>query len=219
MQTSWNWDKEKLCGHAGLVGVDEAGRGALAGPVVAGAVSLGAPFYENVDLESATAGVDDSKKLSPRARDDWYAQFEQWASAGLLQMTWASASVAEIESLNILGATKLAMSRALDALQPRTRILIDGNPLKDFPYAHEGIIAGDAKSLVIAMASIVAKVNRDRIMTALAADFPQYALDTHKGYGTAKHISAIEQWGPASVHRPSFLHKISARTQQLALAL
>ncbi|MBC2593134.1 ribonuclease HII [Ruficoccus amylovorans] len=211
-----------------LVGVDEAGRGALAGPVVAAAFCPGEGFFENSELRELCADITDSKLLSPAQREEILARLEQWRDEGRVAFAAAAGEIDEIERLNILGATRLAMTRALEALPlelpsageaemplfeqaasgPRLRILIDGKPLKNFPYAHDGLVKGDSRSLCIAAASIVAKVTRDRLMVALDAEFPAYGFAGHKGYGTATHRAALHAHGPCPYHRTLFLRKV-----------
>jgi ribonuclease HII len=178
-----------------IAGVDEAGRGPLAGPVVAGAVVLPGDFV--------LAGLDDSKKLTAARRDRLYEEL-----VADPRVRWASglAGVEEIDRLNILRATHLAMRRAVTALggpEP-DMALIDGLPVRDFPWPQQAIVKGDALSLSIAAASIIAKVERDRIMLALDAAFPLYQFAAHKGYGTAAHLTALQQHGPSPHHRRSF---------------
>lgn len=174
-------------------GLDEAGRGALAGPVVVGAVVLG----PGVRLE----GVNDSKLLSPAKREALVPKIR----AAALAYAVAAASPEEIESINILQATLLAADRALVRLKPEPEVLLTDylNP----PGAPEPMIAlkkGDSTSLAIAAASILAKVARDRLMVLLDGEFPQYGFAAHKGYGTRRHLEALERQGPASVHRRTF---------------
>lgn len=186
-------------GVSSLVGVDEAGRGPLAGPVVAAAVIF------PVDA-SGLEGVRDSKVLSPARRD---------ALAGVIRsraLAWGvgSASVAEIESRNILQATFLAMRRALENLGARASFLIvDGDKvLPGWEGAQEALIDGDAKSLCVAGASILAKTVRDRWMRMLEARHPGYGFARHKGYGTKDHYEAIGRLGFSPIHRPSFLRRL-----------
>lgn len=179
-----------------IVGVDEAGRGPLAGPVVAGAAVLPVDFSH--------PKLNDSKKLSARARDVIYEELK--ADSRLLLAT-AEASVAEIDSLNILRATHLAMERAVKALKLEVMpemVLIDGLPVRGFPFPQQAIVSGDALSLSIAAASILAKVERDRIMHDYAVKFPDYGFDGHKGYGTKAHLAALAKHGPCEIHRRSF---------------
>lgn len=185
-------------GFSAVCGVDEAGRGPLAGPVCAAAVILPG----NAQLP----GLNDSKKLSAKRREQLYLQIiDQALSFGI-----AFASVEEIEELNILNATFLAMNRAIAALQsPADYALIDGNRTpNDCPVPCEAVVKGDAKSMSIAAASILAKVTRDRYMQKLDEKYPQYGFAQHAGYGTKAHIAAIKLYGPSPVHRPSFLKNI-----------
>ena len=196
-----NWlefeDAAKARGYQHICGVDEAGRGPLAGPVCAAAVIL----PENTIIE----GVNDSKKLSEKKREALFDVIKNTAVAYCV----AYASVEEIEELNILNATMLAMKRAVEGLEvPADYAMIDGNRLPDLSIDAEYIIKGDARSMSIASASILAKVSRDRLMYEYAKEYPQYAFDKHKGYGTKVHKAALLEYGPCPYHRMSFLRKI-----------
>ena len=176
-----------------VAGVDEAGRGPLAGPVIAGAVIL--------DPEKPIAGLRDSKRLSASRRDELYDQIRERALA------WAvgRAEVEEIDRINILQATMLAMRRAVEALQPfADHALIDGNRCPDLYCTAQAIIKGDSKVLAISAASIVAKVTRDREMVELDRSYPGYGLARHKGYPSKAHIEALESLGVTPVHRRSY---------------
>ena len=179
---------------AGLVcGVDEAGRGPLAGAVVAAAVIL--------DPARPIAGLDDSKKLSAKKREALALLIRERALAWAV----AEASVAEIDRLNILQASLLAMQRAVAALAvPPERALIDGNRCPQLPCPAEALVGGDARSAPIAAASILAKTVRDAGMLALHERHPEYAFDRHKGYPTAQHLAALRRHGPCPEHRRSF---------------
>ena len=180
--------------NVGLVaGVDEAGRGPLAGPVVAAAVIL--------DDMKRIHGLADSKQLSPARRERLFDEIRAHALAFCI----AEASVAEIDSLNILQATMLAMKRAVEGLRllPH-KVLVDGNRLPHIRVHAEAIIGGDAKVAAISAASILAKVTRDRLCVELEAQYPQYGFGTHKGYGTAAHLAALQEHGPCAWHRRSF---------------
>ena len=184
-----------------IAGVDEAGRGPLAGPVVAAAVAFDKDFLE-VEAEKSLACLDDSKNLPAARREFFHALLSACPHA---RIGVASASVEEIDSLNILRATHLAMARAVAQLAPPPDLaLVDGLPVQGLPVPHRAIVGGDAASLSIAAASVVAKVTRDRWLTDLAARFPQYGFDRHKGYGTRAHLDALRRHGPCPAHRRSF---------------
>lgn len=187
----------KKMGFTAICGVDEAGRGPLAGPVCAAAVIL----PENTIID----GVNDSKKLSEKKREMLFDVIKEKARSYSI----AFASVEEIEELNILNATMLAMKRAIDGLDVKADFaMIDGNKTPDIDIPCEFIIKGDAKSMSIASASILAKVSRDRLLYKYAEEYPEYHFDKHKGYGTKVHIEALKEYGPCPYHRPSFLKKI-----------
>ena len=184
-------------GYKAVCGVDEAGRGPLAGPVCAAAVIL----PENTIIE----GVNDSKKLSEKKREALFDVIKEQA----LSYSIAFASVEEIEEMNILNATMLAMKRAVEGLDVKADYaMIDGNRLPNLDIDSEFIIKGDAKSMSIACASILAKVSRDRLLYKYAEEFPEYSFDKHKGYGTKLHVEALKKYGPCKYHRLSFLTKI-----------
>jgi len=235
------FDLKQIFGLGSLLGVDEAGRGALAGPVVAAAVLVTSEFLEGRWAVSKSGRVNDSKQLSALERTELWLEFEDLVQQGQIHANYGIASVAEIEAVNILGATKLAMRRALEGIYPATaferkvepdlfaseaekksfqptvscRILIDGLPLRNFPYPHEGIVSGDGRSLCIAMASIIAKVTRDRLMDELDRHHAGYGFAQHKGYGTEEHRAAILKLGRCAVHRDSFLRKLYAQPRDL----
>ena len=182
------WDVPGL-----VAGVDEAGRGPLAGPVVAAAVIL--------DDLHPIAGLADSKKLSPAKRERLYDEIR----AKALCCSVAEASVEEIDRLNILQATLLAMRRAVEGLRLKpAKVLVDGNRLPPLPMLAEAIVKGDSKVAAISAASILAKVTRDRWCAQYHAEFPAYGFDGHKGYGTAEHLAALRLHGPCPQHRKSF---------------
>ena len=188
-------------GFLRVAGVDEAGRGPLAGPVVAAAVVFDRTFLE-AEAERSLAGLDDSKKLPASRREFFHALL---AACPHARIGVASASVAEIDSLNVLRATHLAMARAVAQLAPPPDLaLVDGLPVKGLPVPHRAIVGGDAASLSIAAASVVAKVTRDRLMVELAGKYPAYGFDRHKGYGTPEHLDALRRLGPCPAHRKSF---------------
>lgn len=231
------FDLKQIEGVNGLIGVDEVGRGAFAGPVVAGAVLVTRDFLESRWALTKSGRVNDSKLLSPEQRDELWVEFEKLTRAGMIHAHYGFASVEEIEQHNILGATKLAMRRALEGIYPpesfepeRTepdlfssfeerksfapavsaRVIIDGLSLRNFPYPHRAFVDGDARSLCIAMASIIAKVMRDRHMVELDAHFPGYGFAQHKGYGTEDHREAVLKLGKCAQHREAFLRKLLA---------
>lgn len=176
-----------------VAGVDEAGRGPLAGPVVAGAVIL--------DVENPVAGLKDSKCLSASRRERLFDEIQEKA----LAWSVAYASVEEIDSINILQATMLAMRRAVDALRPTAEYaLIDGNRCPELSCPARAIIKGDSRVAAISAASIIAKVTRDREMQVLDAKYPGYGLAQHKGYPSRAHIEALEMLGASPVHRRSY---------------
>lgn len=177
-----------------VAGVDEAGRGPLAGPVSVGAVIL--------DPRRPIKGLDDSKKLSQKKREALYLLITERALAWHVELV----DIDEIDRLNILHATLQGMRRALCALQPGASLArIDGNRLPpDLPCAAEALVGGDARDAAIMAASIVAKVTRDRLMVALHEQYPDYGFATHKGYSTTMHLMALARFGPCPQHRRSF---------------
>ncbi len=187
-----------------VAGVDEAGRGPLAGPVVAAAVILPEGF--------ALDGLTDSKKIAPARREKFFTNIT--ASVGVL---WAvgKASAEEIDGINILRATHLAMARAVEALpQQPDHALVDGLPVRGLSVGHTALVGGDALSLSIAAASIIAKVTRDRLMVALDAAHPQYGFARHKGYGVRQHLDALRKHGPCPAHRRTFAPVALAQNAQ-----
>ena len=198
----WVYEREAFAGGVKLVcGVDEAGRGPLAGPVCAAAVIL--------PPELVIPGLNDSKKLTDKKRRELYDIItEQAVSFGV-----AFAGEQEIDEINILQATFLAMQRAMEKLDPAPELaLIDGNRAKDFGLPVRTIVGGDGLSASIAAASILAKVTRDRLMEEYDAQYPQYGFAVHKGYGTKRHYEALHAFGPCPIHRQSFLKKFYADT-------
>ena len=184
-------------GYQLIAGIDEAGRGSLAGPVVAAAVIL--PPGLMID------GVNDSKKLTPRRREALYQVIHQHALATGIGVV----DNEDIDRINILRATIMAMEMAVKNLKiPPDYLLIDAVSLSDSRIPHRPIIKGDMLSVSIASASIVAKVTRDRLMTDEHSLFPQYNFMTHKGYGTRDHVSRLRLYGPSVIHRKSFLKRL-----------
>jgi ribonuclease HII len=188
----------RLNGFKFICGVDEAGRGPLAGPVCAAAVV----FEEGTFVE----GINDSKKLSEKKREALFEVIKDKALAYGI----AFATVEEIESFNILNATYLAMNRAIEQLGDKVDFaLIDGNRIPSgIKVECQTVVKGDAKSMSIAAASILAKVTRDRLLLEYDQKYPEYGFAKHKGYGTAEHMNAIRTYGISEVHRPSFLKKL-----------
>ncbi|MBQ2798320.1 MAG: ribonuclease HII [Ruminiclostridium sp.] len=182
-----------------ICGIDEAGRGPLAGDVYAAAVIL----PEGVEFD----GLDDSKKLTEKKREQLFDEIIEKAESYCI----ATASVEEIDTLNILEATMLAMTRAFEGLSKNPdMVLIDGNKSPDLPVETETVVKGDATSASIAAASILAKVARDRYMKEVALKYPQYQFEKHKGYGTKLHYQMLDEYDASKVHRKSFLKKYYA---------
>ncbi len=194
------WEIENALYEEGyhlICGVDEAGRGPLAGPVCAAAVIL--------PQKTEIPGLDDSKKLTEKKREQLFPLIQEKA------ISWnvAFASVEEIEERNILRATFLAMNRAISGLELQTDLaLIDGNQNREIEMPSRCVIHGDARCASIAAASILAKVSRDHLMLELAEQYPQYGFERHKGYGTKVHYEALRKYGPSPVHRLSFLKNL-----------
>lgn len=190
----WHYERAAIArGHRVIAGVDEAGRGPLAGPVVAAAVIL--------PLHCDTAGIYDSKQLSPKKREAAFGRIQDIA----LAIGIGSVDSQEIDRINILQATYRAMRAAINELTVKPDIfLVDGRPIRDFDRPQMGISAGDSKSASIAAASIVAKVTRDRIMCDYDAVFPQYGFAKHKGYPTEQHVEKLLVHGVCRIHRRSF---------------
>lgn len=238
------FDLKQIEGVTGLIGVDEAGRGALAGPVVAGAVLVTREFLEGRWAVNRSGRVNDSKLLSHADRQALWKEFEELVAQGRIHAHYGTATVDEIERLNIVGATKLAMRRALEGIYPPSafvekaepdlfsteetraafqptvscRILIDGMRLRPFAYPHAGIIKGDGRSLCIAMASIIAKVVRDRLMRQIGAAHPGYGFERHMGYAVPAHRHALDEFGPTIHHRRSFAPVAAAYREAEAMA-
>ena len=184
-------------GYLHIAGVDEAGRGPLAGAVYAAAVILPEDIF--------IAGLDDSKKLSEKKREQLFDEICEKAVAYSI----AYATESEIDEINILNATHLAMNRAVDGLSiSADYCIVDGNSIKNMATPHETMVKGDAKSASVAAASILAKVTRDRYITELAKEYPEYGFEKHKGYGTKAHTDAILKYGVLPIHRKSFLTKL-----------
>lgn len=266
-----DFDRHAIQNYGGLIGVDEAGRGALAGPVVAAAVWIGDDFLKEPDPSALLAKVNDSKQVSPSLREQILEWVLTLAAKNSLSYTYALRDAKAIDASNILRSTQEAMAECLlnlhktaalaekplspkeeegpqlpsfaerfgyiaeeaaeglftqraksaKALKP-ARILIDGSPLKNIPYPHTTLVRGDSQSFAIALASIVAKVTRDRHMKAMQEAYPHFRFSEHKGYGTALHRQEILEYGHSPIHRTSFLknlHKNPENPQQTELHL
>ena len=229
----WTHDRKLAKEQLGVVGVDEAGRGCLAGPVVAGAVIIPASFFDEARNRKATEEMNDSKQFDETTRGKLYERVMALGEQEKIYTGTGQASVEEIEEHNIVGATCLAMTRAMNMAseassglwQPKEKsslelfekknenqkswsVLVDGRPMKKLPYQHNGLVKGDTKSLAIAMGSMLAKVTRDRMMRELHTKFPDYGFDSNKGYGAPVHLKALDKHGPTEHHRPRFLRNI-----------
>lgn len=230
----WTHDRKLTGSRCGIVGVDEAGRGCLAGPVVAAAVVLPVAFFRDAKNRKRTEEMNDSKQFNENKREQLYSVIMEMVEKRILFGAFGQASIDEIESRNIVGATCLAMHRAMDKVSDQSAgiwnptskknfelfqtqekkkriwsVVIDGRPMKKLSYQHDGLIKGDTKSLAIAMASILAKVTRDRYMRELHEQFPFFGFDSNKGYGAPVHLNALKNYGPTEHHRPRFLRNIA----------
>ena len=186
--------KLRATGVADIAGIDEAGRGALAGPVVAASVILPEKFRHR--------RLNDSKQLAPELREEIYSDL---VSNPEVRWTVGTVDSSEIDRINILRASHRAMRLAItELIEPPDHVLVDGLPVIPFPFPQTAIIDGDCISLSIAAASVIAKVTRDRIMRDFCAEFPQYCFSQHKGYGTELHLLKLHEFGPCPIHRRSF---------------
>jgi ribonuclease HII len=229
----WTHDRKIARTLSGVVGVDEAGRGCLAGPVVSGCVILPADFFADTKNRKWVEHINDSKKFPESTREELFGRIGKLIADGKIFGATGSASVTEIEKHNIVGATCLAMQRAMktasessDGLwipllrqdcdlfsremkeESRWVVLVDGRPMKRLPFKHEGLIKGDTLSLAVAMGSLLAKVTRDRMMHRINEEFPEYGFSSNKGYGTTVHLQALQTLGPTIHHRPRFLSNL-----------
>ena len=184
-----------------VAGVDEAGCGPLAGPVVAAAVIFPKTWLE-AGLPSKLRGLNDSKQLTEEERQKF---FERITTHSEIRFAIVTVDVETIDRINIRQAAWQGMFKALEQLQPRAEhVLVDGLRIKWLPYRQTPLVQGDAKSYSVAAASVLAKVTRDRLMLEYHAQYPEYGFDSHKGYGTAQHLAAIEKFGACAIHRRSF---------------
>jgi ribonuclease HII len=229
----WTYDRKLVKGLPGIVGVDEAGRGCLAGPVVAGCTILPSSFFADSKNRKAVEKINDSKQISEMEREILFQKIQTWIDQGKLFGATGSATIEEIEEHNIVGATCLAMQRAMEAASVKSkglwlpfqtqetdlftqdvskdlqwRVLVDGRSMKRLPIRHMGLIKGDTISLAVAMASLLAKVTRDQRMRQLDRQFPHYRFASNKGYGVPVHLKALEEHGTTEHHRPRFLRNI-----------
>ena len=229
----WTHDRKLVKDRSGIVGVDEAGRGCLAGPVVAGAILLRSSFFREAKHRKLTMEINDSKQFNEAKREELYDAVIKLADKSALIASTGEASVLEIEKHNIVGATCLAMERAMKKLSQKSDglwkpleqsspewfevgckaqqswiVLVDGRPMKKLPIRHQGLVKGDSISLSIAMASMMAKVTRDRFMRKLHLEFPNYGFDSNKGYGAPVHLNALLELGPTQHHRPRFIRNL-----------
>jgi len=197
----FEFERRLLCRVTRIAGVDEAGRGPLAGPVVAAAVVLPESFIRG-GLSADLEGLNDSKQLTARQRDRC---FEALTHTPGVASAVSAVGIEVIDAINILRATHQAMAEALAQLEPRPEhVLVDGLPVKSLAYPQTALVKGDARSYSIAAASIVAKVTRDRVMLEFDRRYPEYGFARHKGYGTPEHLAALARHGPCPIHRRSF---------------
>lgn len=200
----------KKRGYKYLIGIDEVGRGPLAGPVAVGAVCIYAEH--KIRVAKLFPIIKDSKKLSAKAREEWMVRIREAEAAGFIATTVAFVAPGSIDKNGIAPSIRLALTKALEAVEhevEHTRVLLDGGLRAPVPYKNqETIIKGDEKELAIALASIVAKVARDKRMVALAKKYPAYGFEQHKGYGTRAHYEALEKHGLTTHHRKSFLKRL-----------
>ena len=188
-------------GFSRVAGVDEAGRGPLAGPVVAAAAIL-PPHWADAGLPVGLKGLNDSKQLTENQREKFFAFL---TACGEIEFAVAEIDAPQIDEINILQATHRAMNDALEKLiPPPQHVLVDGRPVRTMRVPQTAIVKGDARSYSIAAASVLAKVTRDRLMREFDLQWPEYGFAVHKGYGTARHLAAIEKSGPCPIHRRSF---------------
>mgnify|MGYP002028293722 CR=1 FL=1 len=201
LESLWNFERRAFDhGYSLIAGLDEAGRGPLAGPVVAAAVIL--------PKDELILGVDDSKKLSEKKRDELFEKIQDIA----IDIGVGIVDNKTIDEINIFNATKLAMARAIESMETKPNfMLIDALELADINIKQKAIIKGDSKSISIAAASIIAKVTRDRIVKEYDIEYPEYKFSKHKGYGTKEHYEALKTYGATPIHRISFLKSLKDR--------
>jgi len=201
--TLYEYDCELRKNYPVVCGCDEAGRGPLAGDVFAAAVIF--------DKDTVIEGINDSKKLTEKKREKLFDEIVEKA----LDFSIQTASVEEIEDINILNSAMLAMKRAVEDLKVKPDIcIIDGNKTPDLPYKAQAVVKGDATSQAVAAASILAKVARDRYMLEMSEKYPEYGFEKHKGYGTKLHYEMLDKYGACGIHRQSFLKKYYAKKSE-----
>ena len=198
------------------VGIDEVGRGPLAGPVAVGAVCVDMAHAKEklsrADFRALFSGIKDSKKLSPQKREEWYLKIVSAKKSGLLDFAVTYISAKEIDTKGLAPSIRKALQKSLKKVAPdptHTRVLLDGSLYAPAEYTDQKtIIKGDLKEPIIGLASIVAKVSRDRLMTRYSKKYPQYDFEVHKGYGTRTHYEKIKRYGLSPLHRKSFLKRL-----------
>jgi ribonuclease HII len=198
------WERQCWAqGYRRIAGVDEAGRGPLAGPVVAAAVMFPAGWFPG-GVPDALLGLNDSKQLTPQRREEYFDRLSR-AGTEAIRFRIACVDAAGVDELNILRATHRAMNEALRELTPAPdHVLVDGLPVPSLAPPQTALVHGDARSYLIAAASVLAKVTRDRLMTEYDRKWPAYGFAEHKGYGTPRHLAALAEHGPCPIHRRSF---------------
>ena len=212
----WTYDRKEAKRSLGIVGVDEAGRGCLAGPVVAGAVVLPALFFLKAANRKACGEMNDSKHFAEERREELYAVILSLADRG--ELFWASGEASEkskgLWSPEPKSEDDLFSNTGLSTDEKRWVARVDGRPMKKLPYDHTGLVKGDTISLAVAMGSLIAKVTRDRMMREFAEEFPAYDFASNKGYGAPNHLKALKKSGPTRLHRPRFLRNLLPETEE-----
>ena len=193
-----------------VVGIDEVGRGPVAGPVTVCAVLMTHDAYKDFQKSKICEKLRDSKKLSEKKREEWFEKIQEWQNNGMLDFAFFSLGASGIDKFGIVTAIQKCLDKCLEKLETPTdaEIMLDGGLRAPDKFTNqESFIKGDSNHPIIALASIVAKVNRDNYMKDKASEYPEYGLETHKGYGTKKHMEAIEKYGLSNFHRKSFLKR------------
>jgi ribonuclease HII len=193
-----------------VIGIDEVGRGPVAGPVTVCAVLMTKNAYKDFKESKICEKLRDSKKLSEKRREEWFDRIQEWQKEGMLDFAFFNLGAEGIDKFGIVSAIQKCLNKCLEKLDTPldAKIMLDGGlQAPDKFIDQEAFIKGDANHPIIALASIVAKVNRDNYMKEKASEYPEYGLETHKGYGTKKHMEAIEKYGLSNLHRKSFLRR------------